>query len=146
MEIRHLTEQELPNTSYLLNEYRKFYEQPSDLKAATGFLKERLNNKDSIVYIAMIGDDVVGFVQLYPTFSTVNLKVAYILNDLYVLPSARQKGVAKALINRCYDFCQEKNACYITLETSVTNKNAQKLYEAMNMNIEEDVLHYIKYW
>ncbi len=146
MEIRNFTEQELKDTSYLLNEYRKFYEQPSDMKAATEFLKERLNNKDSIIYIAIIENETVGFVQLYPTFSTVGLKIAYILNDLYVKPSVRQKGVAKALINRCYDYCEENNARYITLETSVTNKKAQKLYEAMDMHIEEDVYHYIKYF
>lgn len=40
MDIRILTEQELTDASYLLNEYRKFYEQPSDLEAATTFLKE----------------------------------------------------------------------------------------------------------
>ena len=146
MEISNLTKRELTDTSYLLNEYRKFYEQPSDIKAATNFLKERLDNKDSIIYIAIIEGEVVGFVQLYPTFSTVSLKVAYILNDLYVEPSARKKGVAKALINRCYDYCEQNNARYITLETSFTNKHAQKLYETMNMHIEDDVYHYIKYW
>lgn len=146
MEIRNLTKQELTDASLLLNEYRKFYEQPSDLDAATQFLSERLDNKDSIVYIAIIEEELVGFVQLYPTFSTVSLKVAYILNDLYVKPSARQKGVAQALINHCYDYCEQNSARYITLETSVTNKNAQKLYEKMDMHIGDDVFHYVKYW
>lgn len=146
MEIKNLTEKELSETSFLLNEYRKFYKQPSDLPAATQFLKDRLENNESIVYIAIIEDEVVGFVQLYPTFSTVSLKAAYILNDLYVKPSARKNGVAQALMNRCYDFCEEKEARYITLETSVTNKSAQKLYKKMDMHIEDDVYHFIKYY
>ncbi|MBM7648827.1 ribosomal protein S18 acetylase RimI-like enzyme [Bacillus ectoiniformans] len=146
MEIRHLTHEELSDASFLLNEYRIFYKQPSDLEAAAQFLKERLDHKDSIVYIAVIGEEAVGFVQLYPTFSTVALKPAYILNDLYVLPSAREKGVAQALINQCYDYCEQNNARYITLETAVTNKNAQKLYEKMGMRTDDDVYHYVKYF
>ncbi|MFF5995708.1 GNAT family N-acetyltransferase [Lysinibacillus sp. KU-BSD001] len=146
MEIEQLTENRLEETSKLLDEYRQFYEQPSDVAAAKYFLQQRLVNKDSIVFIAIIEHVTVGFVQLYPTFSTVGLKRAYILNDLYVSPIARQKGVAQALIERCFTFCEAQNARYITLETSLSNVHAQKIYEKVGMHIEDSVLHYIKYW
>ncbi|WP_210608047.1 GNAT family N-acetyltransferase [Priestia flexa] len=68
-----------------------------------------------------IKSEVVGFVQLYPTFSTVSLKTAYIVTDLYVKPSVRQKGVAHPLIECYYQYCKENSARYVTLETSVAN-------------------------
>ena len=41
----------LNDVSSLFNDYRVFYEQPSDINGAKSFIKDRLNNKDSIIFI-----------------------------------------------------------------------------------------------
>jgi hypothetical protein len=55
----------------LFNAYRMFYEQPSDLPGARAFIKARLEQGDSVIFLALAeeGEQQIGlgFVQLYPT-------------------------------------------------------------------------------
>ena len=77
----------------LFDGYRQFYKQPSNLEGARRFLSERLANKESVIFLASNEEEGLGFIQLYPTFSSIVLKRMWILNDLYVLPDARRQGV-----------------------------------------------------
>ena len=105
----------LNDVANLFNDYRIFYEQPSDINGAKSFIKDRLNNKDSIIFVASTekhGDNKpVGFTQLYPTFSSVSMKRQYVLNDLFVTPDCRRDGVGKALIQHAQDFAINEQDC-----------------------------------
>jgi hypothetical protein len=61
----------------LFNSHRIFYEQDSDIISAKQFLKERILNNESIIYIAYLEKEAVGFTQLYPLFSSVTMKSMY---------------------------------------------------------------------
>ena len=65
----------------LIDAYRGFYGQPSDVAAAAEFLRARLDRGESVVLMAVDGDGEtpLGFVQLYPTFSSVRLSPVWIL-------------------------------------------------------------------
>ena len=146
MEIQQLTEETVIHISPLFNAYRMFYEQESNVEAATDFIKERLQNKESIIFAAKIDNHYVGFTQLYPTFSSVAMKRAFILNDLFVIEEYRKNGVAKALMDTAFQFAIHQGARFITLETGANNTKAQALYEKMGMTIDNDVKHYVYYW
>ena len=73
--------------------YRLFYGQESNLEGAKEFLKERLVNEESVVFIAFDENNPIGFVQLYPSFSSVSMERSWVLNDLYVKETARTKRV-----------------------------------------------------
>ncbi|MFE3573592.1 GNAT family N-acetyltransferase [Lysinibacillus sp. NPDC059133] len=146
MEIRKVTLATVGDVVPLFNAYREFYDQQSDLEQAEQFLLERLNKEESAIFLAYIDKQPVGFVQLYPTFSSVAMKKAFILNDLFVIEHARKQGVAQALMEQCYSYCLQKDARYIGLETATDNVRAQKLYEKLGMKIDAGVFHYIKYW
>ena len=146
MEIQQLTEETVIHISPLFNAYRMFYEQESNMEAATDFIKERLQNKESIIFAAKIDNHYVGFTQLYPTFSSVAMKRAFILNDLFVIEGYRKNGVAKALMDTAFQFAIHQGARFITLETGANNTKAQALYEKMGMTIDNDVKHYVYYW
>lgn len=146
MKIKRGTVDDIEKLAILFNDYRKFYEQESDLDGARAFIEARLRKSESIVFLVVDGEEALGFVQLYPTFSSVAMKQAYILNDLFVVESARKRGVAQQLIEQCYTYCEDMGARYITLETAESNTKAQALYEKMGMHTEPDVRHYSKYW
>ncbi len=82
--------------SELFDQYRRFYQQASDLSAAR-VLAERLKNDDSVIFMAKDKALVIGFIQLYLTFSSVAMKTIWILNDLYVDEAYRRKGVEPTL-------------------------------------------------
>ncbi|MBG9693547.1 GNAT family N-acetyltransferase [Lysinibacillus sp. fkY74-1] len=130
----------------LFNAYREFYGQPTDLKQAEQFIQERVEKEQSTIFLAYLNGEPVGFAQLFPTFSSVAMKRAFILNDLFVAVHARKKGVAKALIEQCYIYCQQENARYLMLETAKDNVNAQKLYEKVGMTTDDHVYYYSMYW
>ena len=82
----------------LFNNYRVFYKQASDPGAAKSFLEERLLRNESVIFLAFDNNEAVGFTQLYPVFSSVSLKRAWILNDLFIDASARGKGAVALLL------------------------------------------------
>ncbi len=113
----------------LFDAYRIFYAQPTDIAAAVNFLTERLLKNESVIFVAFINEAAIGFTQLYPIFSSVSLRNTWLLNDLYVDESARQQGVAAALLNKATAFGVEKNAKWLLLETAADNYTAQAVYE-----------------
>lgn len=146
LEIQQLTEADGIKIAPLFNAYRLFYEQQSNEEAAVEFINERLKNKESIIFAAKMDNQYVGFTQLYPTFSSVAMKRAFILNDLYVEKNYRKNGIAQALMEAAFDFAENQNARFLALETGVNNTTAQALYEKMGMMLENDMQRYIHYW
>ena len=113
----------------LFNAYRIFYNQASDMAGATNFLYERIVKNQSTLFIAFINGEAVGFTQLYPIFSSVSLRPALLLNDLYIAETARKMGIATALLNKAKEFGKQNNAGWLLLEAAFDNYNAQSLYE-----------------
>jgi ribosomal protein S18 acetylase RimI-like enzyme len=140
--IRKATIDELDSLTELFDSYRVFYEQESDIQGAKLFIKERLLNEDSVVFIAYDEFRAVGFVQLYPTYSSVSMKRSWILNDLYVNASARKKGFGGKLIQKAIEFAEETGAKGLSLETGQENVTAQRLYEKIGFKKESNYFYY----
>ncbi|WP_449401201.1 N-acetyltransferase family protein [Chryseobacterium wanjuense] len=87
--------QDLQQLAELFDQYRVFYHKESDIPAAESFLKERIENKDSEIFVAESDGKLVGFVQLYPLFSSTRMKRYWLLNDLYVNENHRGKVILK---------------------------------------------------
>jgi ribosomal protein S18 acetylase RimI-like enzyme len=132
----------LESLSVLFDRYRIFYNQVSNLDAVKEFLKERFNNNDSVVFAANDNGKLVGFTQLYPSFSSVSMKRVWILNDLYVEESYRRRGIAKLLMSAAEEYAKESGAVRVILSTQTSNITAQKLYEARNYIKNEEFYHY----
>ncbi|MGJ8668848.1 MAG: GNAT family N-acetyltransferase [Oceanococcus sp.] len=143
IEIREAENADLPQLSVLFDNYRQFYGQKSDLERAKMFILDRFECKDSILLVAPYGTDgLVGFTQLYPTFSSVVTARTFILNDLYVAPASRKLGVAKALLNAACKEGTRRGAVRLTLSTAVENYSAQQLYEREGWLKNEQFFHY----
>jgi ribosomal protein S18 acetylase RimI-like enzyme len=125
----------------LFDAYRIFYKQDRDIKGAKAFLMSRFSLKDFVIFVATNDQEIVGFTQLYPTYSSVKMQRAYILNDLYVSKTQRKKGIGEALLNTAKQFCETEQLRGLTLETDLDNP-AQHLYERLGWKKDTDVLHY----
>ena len=95
------------------------------------FLSARIERKEGRMFVAWDADAPVGFVILYCTFSTVALAARWILNDLFVAPAARGKGVATALIDAAVAAAKEVGVPRMFLRTGIDNVQAQRLYERL---------------
>ena len=121
---------DLDALAVLFDAYRRFYGQASDVALARQWLRERLRFGESTVLVAKRDGAAVGFVQLYPMFSSVRTAKTWILNDLYVDAGARRQGVARRLLDAAADFAREDGAAGISLETAQDNAAARALYRA----------------
>jgi ribosomal protein S18 acetylase RimI-like enzyme len=129
MNYRKATSKDLGSLSELFDTYRMFYHKSTDLEGAKTFLKKRISNKDSEIFVAeTIENKLVGFVQLYPLFSSTRMKKFWLLNDLFVHPEFRGKGFSIELIQKAKTLVVETNACGMYLETDKTNLIGNNLY------------------
>ncbi|SHG24497.1 GNAT family N-acetyltransferase [Flagellimonas flava] len=139
--IKQATLQDLDLIAPLFDAYRVFYGQNSDLNAAKEFLRERFDKQENIVLLFFENDQPVGFTQLYTTFSSVSMEAFYILNDLFVVPEHRGKGIGEALLKHTQDFCGNQKFKGLALETAMDNP-AQRLYERLGWKRDQEYLHY----
>lgn len=127
----------------LFDGYRGFYAQASDPGLARDFLRARLGNGESAVFLATLDDGApAGFTQLYPMFSSVRAARTWVLNDLFVAPQARRHGVARALLDAAARFAREDGAIRLELETTPDNLQAQALYRAHGWQPYDDTLRF----
>jgi GNAT superfamily N-acetyltransferase len=142
MEVLQARAEHLTAVAKLFDQYRVFYHAASDYAAAQQFIAARLQHQDSVIFIACLDTKIVGFTQLYPSFSSVSMQQIWILNDLFVDPQHRGEGVAKALLNVAQDFAERTGAIRIVLATQISNIPAQALYAAAGYLKDEAFYHY----
>jgi len=126
----------------LFDLYRQFYGEPADPGVAASFIRDRLQQNESVIFLAEAGEDgsreAVGFVQLYPSFSSVKACGIWVLNDLFVAPAARGQGVGRALMEEARQHAVRTGAKRLTLETTAENLVASALYEELGYVRHDD--------
>lgn len=139
---RKATIQDLSQLAKLFDQYRVFYHKESDILSAENFLKERIEKQDSEIYVAESEGVLVGFVQLYPLFSSTRMKKYWLLNDLFVNENHRGKGFSKELIEAAKEVCKSSDACGILLETGKSNDIGNQLYPSCGFELYNEVNFY----
>jgi ribosomal protein S18 acetylase RimI-like enzyme len=130
-EVRRATEADIDLLVPLFDGYRQFYRQPSDPDGARRFLTERLERRESIVFLAFRKGNAAGFVQLYPSFSSGAMRPIFILNDLFVASDGRRQGIGSALLQTAISYAKSSGAARLVLSTEISNATAQSLYEKL---------------
>jgi GNAT superfamily N-acetyltransferase len=126
----------------LFDAYRMFYEQVPDIAGARGYLSERIRLSESVILLARRGEHCVGFVQLYPGFSSIDMRRQWTLEDLFVVESSREAGVASAMMEAARRHAEETGAVRLTLSTARINRKAQALYESLGYALDNEFLVY----
>lgn len=143
MEIVKAGPEHIVEVSRLFDLYRQFYECEPDLGLATKFITERIEREESDIFVALDGNAASGFVQLYPSFCSVEAIKIYILYDLYVDADQRKSGIGERLMNRATEWARENGAARLDLLTAHSNLAGQHLYERLGYKkVNEDFYAY----
>lgn len=127
--LRLATPADLDVAAGLFDAYRQFYEQPADLARARRFLAERLETADTALILALDADGRgLGFTHLFPSFTSVGTARLTVLNDLFVAPHARGRGIGAALLSAAEAHARSTGAVRLVLQTATDNAAAQRLY------------------
>ncbi|WP_372872241.1 N-acetyltransferase family protein [Shewanella sp.] len=107
MHIRLASEYDLDTLLPLFNAYRQNLGKETDAIGAREFLAARLSENDSVIFVAMDEHNAIGFIQLYPSFSSLHLKPVWYFDDSYVIPAYREHGVAQRLADKALELTKD---------------------------------------
>ena len=80
----------------------------------------------------------VGFLQLVPSWSTVQLARTWTVADLFVAPAVRNKGVASLLLTHARKFAADTGAAAIDIHTTVHNSHMQRMFGRLEFARSQD--------
>jgi ribosomal protein S18 acetylase RimI-like enzyme len=146
MRIIQATLEHLDLLTPLFVKYREFYGELPFPDSSRAFLEKRLRREESVTYLALHDEDdskLLGFCQLYPSYSSLSLKRVWILNDIYVAEDARRQLVADHLIQKAKKMARETQAVRMRVSTSANNDVAQKVYESIGFREDTQFKNYV---
>jgi ribosomal protein S18 acetylase RimI-like enzyme len=145
--IRTAEEKDIPQLYELMLGYIvDFYQKPKpnevDLKK---LIQHLISHPDTgVQFVAEKEGKLLGFATLYFTFSTLQVKRAAILNDLFVTTEARGHKAGERLFEACLAYIRENDFANMTWETAKDNLIAQGLYNKMGGKLSEWLVYEIE--
>jgi GNAT superfamily N-acetyltransferase len=77
------------------------------------------------------GGLILGYACLYWHFSSLAAVETVLMNDLFVAPEARGRGIGRTLIEASRDVARARGAGWLEWATAPDNHTAQRLYDSM---------------
>ena len=143
MQILRANLEQIDAVTSLFDLYRQFYEEEANLEGCKDYIRERMSNDESVIFLARSMEGVdLGFTQLYRSYCSVEMTKLVYLYDLFVVPKARRKGVARALMDTARDYAAAYGAGRLQLETAKTNLAGQALYECLGWEKDTEFYTY----
>ncbi len=122
----------------LFDEYRKIVlGVDSNVPASRHFIFERLLNHEAVIYLALNDQDksehhsILGFITLYPGFSSQKLQTLWRVQDLYVKPNARRQRVGQQLIRQACQLASERHDLGLVLELPRLTEESKAFIESL---------------
>ena len=117
----------------LMRGYCDFYEvSPSDaeLRALALTLIEHPDTA-GVQLLARDDDDgtAAGFATIFWSYSTLSACAIGVMNDLFVAPGARGRGLGTELIGACEAECSARGVAILEWQTAHSNARAQSVYD-----------------
>lgn len=133
MQIKKINLSEVDLVAGLYNNYRIFFNQPSDINLAHKFISRRLQHNQSVIFIALIKSKAhnipVGFVSIYPQVDTKDKEPVknWIINDLYVEPDYRKKHIGEELIKATINYAKDHGSKFIEVPSGLNDYVSDRL-------------------
>ena len=145
MRIVQATLEHLDLLTPLFVQYRECFNELPYPESSRKFLEKRLRRNESVIYLALADDEdkLLGFCQMYPSFSSLALQRVWILNDIFVAEDARRQLVADRLLHTAKQKARESNAVRLRVATSQNNEVAKKVYESIGFRKDEQFQSYV---
>jgi GNAT superfamily N-acetyltransferase len=143
VKIAVVREDDLRDLLPLMRAYSEFYGSPPDDERLSGVARMLIEQPHEGVQFIARGEDgeALGFATVYMTWETLDAGRLAVMNDLFVAPAARGRGLGAALIDECLRFAGERGAGKLAWQTAPSNEAAQRLYDRVGAVRE----HWIDY-
>ena len=137
-------EGDFPRLAELFSAYRSFFSKIDDVPEAERFLRARMAADDSVIFVARAAGTPVGFIQLYPLWSSWYCKRIWFVSDLYVDEGVRGHGIGADLVKRIKEFAAETGASSAMVELPKSEPHLERFYAALGF-ARDDVFDLARY-
>jgi GNAT superfamily N-acetyltransferase len=134
MQIRQAIANDMPALLALMSEF--YAESGYELDRAhaeRAFTAILADKRLGYVWLMDDADKNMGYIVLTLRFAMEYGGLIGCLDDLYVVPHARNKGLATAALIQVRDFCKTSGVCAITVEVGFNNGPAQAAYRRVGL-------------
>lgn len=142
--IARATPQDVAQIVPLFDAYRAFFAGRQSTDESRRFLQDRFLHGESVIFLAKLGEQAVGFTQLYPLWSSWYCRRIWFLSDLYVSETARKRGIGARLVERAVEHARETNAVSIMVELPRREPHLTEFYARLGFH-RDDVFELARY-
>lgn len=135
-EIRRAGPKDAAEIARLLYDFNTEFDEPTpDIPALTQRSRRLLEEEEMTVLLFGHGPDGISLIRFRPSLWADGLE-AY-LQELYVIPALRGRGIGRALLAATIEAAREAGASSIDLNTGETDTAARALYKSMGFTNRE---------
>jgi len=135
-QIRRAGPEDAAEIARLLHDFNREYDEPTPaVVALTGYARELLAAGEMTVLLAGAGPDGLSLIRYRPCIWTGGPEAH--LQELYVVPPLRGRGIGRALLEATMAAAREAGASGIDLNTGETDTAARALYESCGFSNRE---------
>jgi GNAT superfamily N-acetyltransferase len=119
---------QLTGVTGVFDQYRRHYGQPVVAGQTLAWLTVQTGHRRLAIFVAHVGQDLAGLATTVVVPASLRLGCSWQLRDLYVVPGARRRGVARALIGAVRQAATAAGAICLSVQTEPSNIAALQLY------------------
>jgi GNAT superfamily N-acetyltransferase len=131
--------EQLAGVAEVFDQYRRHYGQPALAGQTLAWLTDQISHRRLSVFVAHIGEDLAGLATTVVVPASLRLGCSWQLRDLYVIPGARHRGVARALVGAIRQTAIAAGAIRLSVQTESSNLAALQLYRTSGFVSVEDI-------
>jgi GNAT superfamily N-acetyltransferase len=120
--------EQLVGVAELFDQYRRHYGQPVVAGQTLAWLSNHTSHRQLSVFVGHVGEDLAGLATTMALPASLRLGCSWQLRDLYVVPGARRRGVARALVGAVRQAATAAGAIRLSVQTEPSNIAALQLY------------------
>jgi GNAT superfamily N-acetyltransferase len=127
-------EEEFETLLPLIAAYQRFYEVDDIDSDRNRFFFRRFlapSEDGELIAARDEGGLILGYACLYWHFSSLAAVETVLMNDLFVAPEARGRGIGRTLIEASRDVARARGAGWLEWATAPDNRTAQRLYDSL---------------
>ena len=137
VELKAISEADLTFVLEMMDEFYRDQKMRFDAEAATVALRQmRTDPNRGSAYLAICDGATAGYLFLTSCFSVEFHGEFMLLDELYLRPEFRRKGLGRFMIEFAEQVCRERGVKTLRLEVGHENSAAQSLYERMGFKRE----------
>lgn len=137
VEVRAAVREDVASIHGLISELADFESLQHQFVATVGDLEQGLTGDSNAAeaLVAEVDKVIVGYAIFFPSYSTFIGKTGLWLEDLYVQPGFRGKGIGKALILAVNALAEERGCQRLEWSVLDWNERAIKFYESLGADV-----------